>query len=198
MKTILLSAMLVGLTATPGAAKAAERYAASIDVNIRSGPGAHYPIVEVLHSGQAISAERCDAGWCSVTGPGGGAGWIASRFLSPATPAAAEAATVTGRAAPINSAAPSASPGQIDTTTTAAIPTVGAPASLGLPDAVRKYVATHRPVSVELGDEPKVGGTIPADIRLRDIPGSRYRYVYVEGHPVFVDGETRQIVQIEQ
>jgi hypothetical protein len=96
------------------------------------------------------------------------------------------------------SAPPATSPGQIDTTTTAAVPTVGAPASQDLPDTVRKYVTTHRPVSIDLGGEPKVGGTIPTDIRLRDIPGSRYRYVYVEGRPVFVDGETRQIVQIEQ
>jgi hypothetical protein len=59
-------------------------------------------------------------------------------------------------------------------------------------------VSTHRPVSVNMDGEPKVGGTIPADIRLREIPGSRYRYVYVEGHPVFVDGDTRQIVQVEQ
>ena len=74
---------------------------------------------------------------------------------------------------------------------------LGSPASLALPDAVRKYVATHRPLSVDLGGDPKVGGAIPADIRLRDIPGSRYRYLYVDNHPVFVDGETRQIVQVE-
>jgi uncharacterized protein YraI len=198
MKTMLFSAALVGLTAAGGAATAAERFAASIDVNIRSGPGANYPIVEVLHSGEAISAQKCDGGWCSVTAPGGGSGWIASRFLSPASSGAPEPAAAPGHAAPIGSPSPAPSPGQIDTTTTAALPMVGAPTPQGLPDAVRKYVTTHRPVSVDLGGEPKVGGTVPTDIRLRDIPGSRYQYVYVEGRPVFVDGDTRQIVQVEQ
>jgi uncharacterized protein YraI len=198
MKTVLLSATLIGLTAAATPAMAAERYAARIDVNIRSGPGANYPIVEILHSGEAVTATQCDAGWCSVAAPGGGVGWIALRFLSPGGPAASDPASATGHAAPIGSAPQAPSPGRIDTTTTASVPTVGAPASLALPDTVRKYVTTHRPVSIDLGGEPKVGGTIPADIRLRDIPGSRYRYVYVDEHPVFVDGETRQIVQVEQ
>ena len=197
MKTVLFSSTLLGWTAATTVALAAGNYATTIDVNIRSGPGANYPIVEVLHAGETIASQKCDAGWCSVTAPGGAAGWIALRFLSPKGPAASDPATTTARVTAATGT-PATSSGLIDTTTTAAVPTVGAPVSLALPETARKYVTTHRPLSIELGGEPKVGGMIPTNVRLRDIPGSRYRYVYVDGHPVFVDGETRQIVQVEQ
>ena len=93
---------------------------------------------------------------------------------------------------------PSAShPGTLVTTTTiASVPDVGAPGSVVLTDQVRKYVATHRPLSIELGAMPMVGNNIPPSIRLRDIPGSPFRYVYVDGQPVFVDAQSRLIVQV--
>ena len=93
---------------------------------------------------------------------------------------------------------PSASqPGTFVTTTTiASVPDVGAPGSVVLTDQVRKYVATHRPLSIELGAVPMVGNNIPPSIRLRDIPGSPFRYVYVDGQPVFVDAQSRLIVQV--
>ena len=94
-------------------------------------------------------------------------------------------------------ASPSASdPGTLVTTTIEPVPDVGAPGSLVLTDQVRKYVATHRPLSIELGAMPMVGNNIPPSIRLRDIPGSPFRYVYVDGQPVFVDAQSRLIVQV--
>jgi Protein of unknown function (DUF1236)/Bacterial SH3 domain len=197
MKTVLFCASTIAGMVACGGAIAGERYAATIDVNIRSGPGANYPIVEILHSGETIAATKCDTGWCSVTAPGGGEGWIASRFLAPRGSAAFDAGPTPDHAAP-NSVSAAPSTASVDTTTTSAVPTVGSPAALALSDAARKYVTTHRPVSVDLGGEPQVGSTIPTDIRLRDIPGSRYQYVYVDGRPIFVDGETRQIVQVER
>ena len=92
---------------------------------------------------------------------------------------------------------PSAShPGTLVTTTIASMPDVGPPGSLVLTDQVRKYVATHRPLSIELDSMPMVGNNIPPTIRLRDIPGSPFGYVYVDGQPVFVDAQSRLIVQV--
>ena len=94
-------------------------------------------------------------------------------------------------------ASPSASdPGTLVTTTIASVPDVGAPGSIVLTDQVRKYVATHRPLPIDLDAMPMVGNNIPPSIRLRDIPGSPFRYVYVDGQPVFVDAQSRLIVQV--
>jgi hypothetical protein len=194
MKTVFLTAM-TGWVLAGGTAFAGERLSAAIDVNIRSGPGAKYPIVTVLHAGDAILSRQCgeQSGWCSVAMPGGGEGWIASKFLSPAAQGTADASLRNDAAS-----AKAATPAGIDTTTTtASIPEVGSPASLVLPDAVSKFVATHRPLSIDLGAEPTVGSILPADVRLRDIPGSRYQYVYVQGHPVFVDGQSRRVMKVE-
>lgn len=187
MRTAFHFATLIATLAS-GAAAAAERYAATIDVNLRSGPGANYPIVEILRSGDTITATACESGWCMVPTPGGGQAFVAARFLSRehATPV------------PAGSDISPATPAVLDTTTTASVPPVVSAASPSLPDTALKYVATHRPLSVDLGYEAQVGAAIPADIRLRDIPGSRYQYVYIDDRPVFVDGQTRRIVKVER
>lgn len=188
-KAALFSAAAIGSLAA-GAAAAGDRYTAAIDVNIRSGPGADYPIVEVLPAGDAIRTMKCEAGWCSVA-TFSGAGFIAARFLS------REGAAPENRAA-ANSGGPAVAPrAALDATTTASVPAVDPPTYLELPDSALKYVATHRPISVDLGYEARVGEAIPAEIRLRDIPGSRYQYVYVDDRPVFVDGQSRRIVKVE-
>jgi uncharacterized protein YraI len=193
MRAVLISAMISWVIAG-GGAFAGDRMSATIDVNIRSGPGANYPIVEILHAGETVATRACPGanGWCNVVAPGGGEGWISAKFLSPVGQGAPAPSGSTAASAP-----PSPSTGNIDTTTTSAVPSVGAPSSLILPEAVRKYVATHRPLSVDLSGEPAVGASVPADVRLRDIPGSRYQYVYVQGRPVFVDAQTRRIVKVE-
>jgi hypothetical protein len=67
-----------------------------------------------------------------------------------------------------------------------------------LPDTVQKYVRTHRPLSIAFDGEPTVGASRPADARLHAIPGYQFRYVYVNGKPVFVDGQSRRIVHVVQ
>ena len=68
--------------------------------------------------------------------------------------------------------------------------------SISLPDTVRKYVRTHKPLSIEFEAEPIIGAIVPVGARLRDIPGYHFQYVYVKGRPVFVDGRSRRIVHV--
>ena len=49
---------------------------------------------------------------------------------------------------------------------------------------------------VYLEGEVVVGATLPETVELREIPDYEYRYVYVNGVPVLVEAETRQIVRI--
>lgn len=60
------------------------------------------------------------------------------------------------------------------------------------------YVRSNRIDPVTIEGELVVGTQIPETVTLREIPQSKYRYVYVENRPVFVDPTTRQVVYIEQ
>ena len=73
---------------------------------------------------------------------------------------------------------------------------LSAPPPSSLPDLVRKYVRTHKPLSIEFGAEPIIGAIVPVGARLRDIPGYHFQYVYVKGRPVFVDGQSRRVVRV--
>lgn len=81
MKTpLLLStlALLAGLMAVPSAASAAE---ARASVNVRSGPGTSYRVVDQLFRGEDVNVRRCSSnGWCYITHPGPD-GWVSARYL---------------------------------------------------------------------------------------------------------------------
>ncbi len=64
------------------------------------------------------------------------------------------------------------------------------------PANVRTYVTTNTVEPVYLDGEVVVGAGLPDTIELREIPDYEYRYVYVNGQPVLVDANTRQIVYI--
>lgn len=71
-------ATLAGLLALPSAADAAE---ARLSVNVRSGPGTSYRIVDRLFRGEDVNVRRCKSnGWCYITHPGPD-GWVSARFL---------------------------------------------------------------------------------------------------------------------
>lgn len=79
MKPLLLSGLLVmtALAAVP-AVSAAE---ATGSVNVRSGPGTSYRIVDRLFRGENVNVQRCrSSGWCYITHPGPD-GWVSARYL---------------------------------------------------------------------------------------------------------------------
>jgi len=60
-------------------AQAAE---ATASVNVRSGPGVGYAIVDTLSRGESVDIDRCvSSGWCLVqkSGPDG---WVSARYLT--------------------------------------------------------------------------------------------------------------------
>ena len=76
LKAAALGAAVVIFTG--GAAMAA---VAGTSVNVRSGPGTSYGVVDVLHAGEAVSIAKRSGGWCEIehTGPDG---WVACRYLA--------------------------------------------------------------------------------------------------------------------
>lgn len=67
------------LMATAGAAMAAPAYVTG-NVNVRSGPGTGYGIVDTIRRGERVEIERCRGSWCFVEkrGPDG---WVSANFL---------------------------------------------------------------------------------------------------------------------
>jgi uncharacterized protein YraI len=70
--------LALGIGAT--AANAASAYAAST-VNVRSGAGTGYAVVDVLRRGDRVEVEYCRGTWCFVekSGPDG---WVSASYLA--------------------------------------------------------------------------------------------------------------------
>ncbi|HEV7275124.1 MAG TPA: SH3 domain-containing protein [Devosiaceae bacterium] len=81
---VALAALVGGLVMGPAAASAAE---ATNPLNVRSGPGVNYGVVDVIHPGQYVEVTRTSGGWCYLqkSGPDG---WASCRYLTdtPARP----------------------------------------------------------------------------------------------------------------
>lgn len=69
----------LALLATTGIASAASAYATS-NVNVRSGPGTGYAVVDALRRGEQVDVQYCRGSWCFVEkrGPDG---WVSANYL---------------------------------------------------------------------------------------------------------------------
>ena len=70
----------LAFVASAAAATAAPAYATG-NVNVRSGPGTHYGVVDALPRGERVDVQQCRGGWCFVEkrGPDG---WVSSNYLA--------------------------------------------------------------------------------------------------------------------
>jgi uncharacterized protein YraI len=75
---IALAALVGSVMLTPTLAAAAE---ATTNVNVRSGPGTNYRVVDVLRRGQTADIRRQSGGWCEVA-KSGPDGWVSCRYLT--------------------------------------------------------------------------------------------------------------------
>lgn len=80
-KSALLASALATLASAvfPSAAIADQ---ATASVNVRSGPGTQYRVVDTLYPGENVTIETCRSnGWCRIdhSGPDG---WVSARYLS--------------------------------------------------------------------------------------------------------------------
>ncbi len=68
------------MLATATVAMAAPAYVTS-NVNVRSGPGTGYGVVDTLRRGEQVDVQQCRGSWCYVQkrGPDG---WVSANYLS--------------------------------------------------------------------------------------------------------------------
>jgi uncharacterized protein YraI len=81
IKSNLLKAVGIGGAVTLLSAGAAFAAVATSSVNVRTGPGTSYGVVDVLHPGEYVNINGRSAGWCRVskTGPDG---WVSCAYLT--------------------------------------------------------------------------------------------------------------------
>ena len=187
---------------------------ATADLNVRSGPGPQYEVVDVIPSNEQATIVGCLDGskWCQVE-YGGTTGWAYSDYL--VTDAAGERVVLTERrtaaevpvvtyerdaGGTISGAATGAVAGALlGGPIGAAVGGVaGAMAGTALEptDRAVTYVRENRVEPVYLEGEVVVGAGVPETVELRPIPDYDYEYVYVNGQPVLVDPQTREIVYV--
>ena len=80
---LVVAALLLTLVA-PAAAQGNATIVNASRVNLRSGPGAGFPVVTVLSAGQqlVLLGANADASWYQVQTTYGHVGWVAARFIS--------------------------------------------------------------------------------------------------------------------
>ena len=82
MQKTILTACSMAVIAGLGFVSPAIADQATASVNVRSGPGTQYRVVDTLYPGENVNIETCRSnGWCLVehTGPDG---WVSARYLS--------------------------------------------------------------------------------------------------------------------
>ena len=223
MKTKLLASVAVAVMTLSGTAFAQQAVVASTDLNVRSGPGPQYPVIGVIGVDEQATLMGCVEGsqWCQVTAAGV-EGWAYSDYLigdnagvevvvtqRPAemeVPVVVyedegpETSTVSGVA---GGAAGAIAGAIVGGPIGAAVGGIAGAASAGAAGSaldpapeVRTYIEQNPVDPVYLEGEVVVGASLPETVEVYEVPEYEYRYVYVNGQPVLVEPETREIVYI--
>jgi len=194
---------------------------ATTDLNVRAGPGPHHAIVGHIPANGEASLLGCldNSKWCEVSANGVN-GWSYSDYLmvdSSGTqivvterqpemvpvvtyeePAASGGGAVTGAAAGAVVGALVAGPIGAAVGTVAGAATGGmAEGALSDPDPqLRQYVVEHQVDPVYLDGEVVIGAGVPEAVEIHQIPDYDYRYAYINGVPVLIEPQSRQIVYV--
>ena len=211
-------------TALPQAALAQTTSAtATAELNIRSGPGPHFPSVGFIAAGDSTVVNGCleASKWCQVT-YNGVTGWSYSDYLT--ADLSGDMIVLTERYADVGlstvtfegDASAGAAGGAVAGTVGGAVAgaLIGGPvgaavggaigASTGAtagaiidpPETARTYVTANPLDPVFLEGEVVIGAGVPDTVTLQAIPDYEYQYVYINGQPVLVDPASRQIVYV--
>lgn len=194
---------------------------ATTELNIRSGPGPHFPSVGFIGAGQSTMVEGCLQGskWCQVNHDGV-AGWSYSDYLT--ADLSGQVVVLTERYPDVGlatvtykddgAAAGGAVTGGVGGAVAGAL--IGGPigaaiggtigASTGAtagavidpPEVARTYVTSNPGQAVYLDGEVVLGAGVPQNVTLQAIPEYQYQYVNINGQIALVDPISRQIVYV--
>jgi uncharacterized protein YraI len=222
MKAFLPTLAAGALVAMSGIAFADTPVSAVTDLNVRAGPGPQYPVIGVLAAGQQATLNGCleNSKWCTIA-EAQGQGWVYSDYVAadfggsqvmlterpadsgvaivspPADIGGGDAGAFAGGAT--GAIAGAIVGGPVGAAVGGAAGTIAGGATgtvIDPPEAVQHYVVTHQEAPVYLDGEVVTGATLPDTVVLREVPDYQYRYVNVNGQPVLVEPQSRQIVYV--
>ena len=218
-KNFLIATSMAAVFAFSGSAFAQSSATATVDLNIRSGPGPSHAVVGVINADESVTVEGCLEGsrWCRIAYDGG-EGWVYSEYLTAelggdrviiaerreevGVPVVQhEGGGATGST--VGMAGGALAGALIGGPIGAVIGGVAGAAAGGVtgtvidpPSNVRTYVESNRIEPVYLEGEVVVGAGLPDTVELRPIPDYEYQYVYVNEVPVLVEPGSRRIVYV--
>lgn len=185
---LLVTVAACAMLAVPGAAMAQQAVIANADLNVRSGPGDDYPVVDQIALDSELLLLGCmeASEWCQVR-YGANEGWVSSDYLVAERGGVVIAERLADMDVPVV-----VYEGPPDGM---AVGSVSGDIYEPMPQ-VRTYIEEHRYEPVYLEGEVAVGTSLPETVEIYEIPDYEYRYVYVNEQPVLVDPQTRRIVYI--
>ncbi|SHJ11918.1 SH3 domain-containing protein [Wenxinia saemankumensis] len=213
----------VAAAALAGPAMAQTMATTSVDLNLRAGPGPAFEVVGVIPAETSVDVTGCQDGdlWCEVTYDGT-SGWASGGYLNAeednaplrtmdgmeTTQTAVTVGTVTYEPETSDDEAALgvgtqgaiagfAFGGPVGALAGAAAGLVGG--ALTNPEGeVVTYVTANPVEPVYVPGEVAIGATVPEEVTLYDTPSDEVRYIYVNGQPVLVEPETRQVIYISR
>ena len=201
-RTIFASALALGaVVAVPASAEIVAT--AMTPLNVRSGPGPEYSIIDTIPDRGQTTIIGCirDSLWCQVSRKGR-QGWAYSQYLT---------ARLSGRSLAVAERLTDIPTVVYQTPVETVGSAVAAPAITGTlvartvpaqrlvvtpPATVGTYVINQPVAPVYLNGEVVEGVGLPESVALTPVPGTDYGYAYVNSLPVLVEPSTRQVEYI--
>jgi uncharacterized protein YraI len=185
-----------------GQALAVTAYSPTGHLNVRSGPGFQFPVVNQI--GQNVPAQiiGCvsDYSWCSVALPDGITGWASAPYLVTGATTPPKNLQVAGAALNIPVVVPTNTGSNVVATPPVGV-MVGVPptvvvAPIAPPPNVVTFVTQQTVAPVYVNGEVMVGAVLPVAAPTYDIPASPYDFTYVNGQRVLIEPTARKIVYV--
>ena len=196
-------ALFAGAALAAGPALAVTAYSPTGHLNVRSGTGFQFPVVNQIGANVLAQITGCvsDYSWCSVALPDGTTGWASAPYLVTKATTPPQNLQVAGASLNIPVVVPTNTGSDV-----VATPPVGAmigvPHTVGLiepivpPPQVITYVTRQTVAPVIVNGEVMVGAVLPTAAPAYDIPASVYDYSYINGQRVLIEPTARKIVYV--
>lgn len=216
INVLTLTASVLAIAASP--LLAGPTAMAVTDLNMRSGPGPHHPVIGVIEKDAQTEVVGCikDSQWCKVSYEGAD-GWAYGEYLvdpgktvwvpviSPDNSLEYESVTYedeTNTGAVVGGSLMGAIAGGLIGGPGGAVAGAVAGGALGTaaePEPREEevtFVRANMPEPIYLEGEVVPGALLPDVVELQPIPESKYEFAHVNGLPVLVNPESRIVIHI--
>ena len=194
--------VFLGAALASGAALAVTAYSPTGHLNVQSGPGFQFPVVNQIGQNVQAQVTGCvsDYSWCSVALPDGTTGWASAPYLVTGATTPRKNLQVAGASLNIPVVVPTNTGSNV-----VATPPVGAMvgvpptvivAPIAPPPNVVTFVTQQTVAPVYVNGEVMVGAVLPVAAPTYDIPASPYDFTYVNGQRVLIEPTARKIVYV--